>query len=67
MLGVAEDIARSLINGHSASIGCGIGALLANMQLKGIEAKGMLGVVDKLGHGVLLKQGRRKSAGKSRR
>ena len=67
MLGVAEDIARGLINGHSASIGCGIGAFLANMQLKGIEAKGMLGVVDKLGHDVLLKQGRRKSAGKSGR
>ena len=67
VLGVAEDIARSLINGHSASIGCGIGALLANMQLKGIKAKGMLGVVNKLGHDVLLKQGRRKSAGKTGR
>ena len=54
VLGVAEHIARGLVDRHGAGIGCGIGALLANVQLQGIETKGVLGVVDKLAHDDLL-------------
>ena len=54
VLGVAEHIARGLIDRHSTGVGCRIGALLANVQLQGIETKGVLGVVDKLAHDDLL-------------
>ena len=54
VLGVAEHVARGLIDRHGASIGCGIGALLANVQLQGVETKGVLGVVDELAHDDLL-------------
>ena len=54
VLGVAEHVARGLIDRHGAGIGCGIGALLANVQLQGIETKGVLGVVDELAHDDLL-------------
>ena len=56
VLGVAEHIARGLIDRHSTGVGCRIGALLANVQLQGIETKGMLGVVDELAHDDLLDQ-----------
>ena len=54
VLGVAEHIARGLVDRHGTGIGCGIGALLANVKLQGVETKGMLGVVDKLAHDDLL-------------
>ena len=54
VLGVAEHVARGLIDRHGAGIGCGVGALLANVQLQGIETKGVLGVVDELAHDDLL-------------
>ena len=56
MLGVAEHIARGLVDRHGTGVGCRIGALLANVQLQGIETKGMLGVVDELAHDDLLDQ-----------
>ena len=54
VLGVAEHIARGLVDRHGAGVGCGVGALLANMKLQGIETKGVLGVVDELAHDDLL-------------
>ena len=54
MLGVAEHIARGLVDRHGTGVGCGIGALLANVKLQGIETKGVLGVVDELAHDDLL-------------
>ena len=54
VLGVAEHIARGLVDRHGTGVGCGIGALLANVQLQGIETKGVLGVVDELAHDDLL-------------
>ena len=54
VLGVAEHIARGLVDRHGAGVGCRIGALLANVKLQGIETKGVLGVVDKLAHDDLL-------------
>ena len=54
VLGVAEHIARGLVDRHGAGVGCGIGALLANVQLQGIETKSVLGVVDELVHDDLL-------------
>ena len=54
VLGVAEHIARGLVDRHGAGVGCGIGALLANVKLQGIETKGVLGVVDELAHDDLL-------------
>jgi len=54
VLGVAEHIARGLVDRHGAGIGCGIGALLTNMKLQGVETKGVLGVVDELAHDELL-------------
>ena len=56
MLGVAEHIARGLVDRHGTGVGCRIGALLANVQLQGIETKGVLGVVDELAHDDLLDQ-----------
>ena len=56
MLGVAEHIACGLVDRHGTGVGCRIGALLANVQLQGIETKGMLGVVDELAHDDLLDQ-----------
>ena len=37
VLAVAEDVGRGLVDGHGAGIGGGIGLLLANVQLKGLE------------------------------
>ena len=37
VLAVAEDVGRGLVDGHCAGIGGGIGLLLANVQLKGLE------------------------------
>ena len=54
VLGVTEHIARGLVDRHSAGVGCGVGALLANMKLQGVETKGVLGVVDELAHDDLL-------------
>ena len=54
VLGVAEHIARGLVDRHGTGVGCRIGALLANVQLQGIETKGVLGVVDELAHDDLL-------------
>ena len=54
VLGIAEHIARGLVDRHGAGVGCGIGALLANVKLQGIETKGVLGVVDELAHDDLL-------------
>ena len=54
VLGVAEHIARGLVDRHGAGVGCGVAALLANMKLQGIETKGVLGVVDELAHDDLL-------------
>ena len=39
MLGVAEDVAGGLIDGHGTGIGGRIGLLLAYMQLQGLEVK----------------------------
>ena len=54
VLGIAEHIARGLVDRHGTGVGCRIGALLANVQLQGIETKGVLGVVDELAHDDLL-------------
>ena len=54
VLGVAEHIARGLVDRHGTGVGCRIGALLANVKLQGVETKGVLGVVDKLAHDDLL-------------
>ena len=54
VLGVAEHIARGLVDRHGAGVGCRIGTLLANVKLQGIETKGVLGVVDELAHDDLL-------------
>ena len=37
VLGVVEDIGGSLVDGHRAGIGDGIGLLLTDVQLKGFE------------------------------
>ena len=54
VLGVAEHIARGLVDRHGAGVRCGIGALLTNVKLQGVETKGVLGVVDELAHDDLL-------------
>ena len=54
VLGAAEHIARGLVDRHGTGVRCGIGALLANVKLQGVETKGVLGVVDKLAHDDLL-------------
>ena len=54
VLGVAEHIARGLVDRHGTGVGCRIGALLANVKLQGVETKGVLGVVDELAHDDLL-------------
>ena len=50
MLGVTEDVARGLIDGHRAGVGRRVGVLLAHVQLQGVEAEGVLGVVHVSGH-----------------
>ena len=50
MLGVAEHVARGLVDGHRAGVAGGIGGFLADVQLQGVEAEGVLGVIDELAH-----------------
>lgn len=37
VLRIVKDIRRSLINGHSSSIGCGVGLLLSYVKLQGLK------------------------------
>lgn len=39
VLGIAEDVGRGLVDWHCTCVGCGIGILLTNMNLKGLEVK----------------------------
>ena len=50
VLGIAEHVARGLVDGHRAGVAGGIGAFLADVQLQGVEAEGVLGVIDELAH-----------------
>ena len=50
VLGVAEHVTRGLVNGHRAGVAGGIGGFLADVQLQGVEAEGVLGVIDELAH-----------------
>ena len=50
VLGVAEHVARGLVNGYRTGIAGGVGAFLTDVQLQGVEAEGVLGVIDELAH-----------------
>ena len=52
VLGVAEDVARGLVDGHGARVGGGVGALLADVKLQGLEVEGLLDLGGDVGHGV---------------
>lgn len=54
MLGIAEHVTRRLINWDGAGVGRGVGTLLSDMQLQGVEAKLVVGVLSKTTHNVLL-------------
>ena len=57
VLGVTEDVARGLVDGHGTGVGGGIGRLLADVELKGLEVEGLLGLGGDVRHGFLLKDG----------
>ena len=50
MLGVAENIAGSLVDRHGAGIGGGVCFFLAYMESQGVELEFMIGVVYELAH-----------------